>query len=74
MESEYVATDLPRNTQGAPCICGGFADRQDESPTPDEIRRHDCGRSYACCTGVFKCRVCGLRFIGAFEAPEMDDE
>lgn len=68
---EYTANGVSRDATGAPCKCGGFADRRDESPTPDEIRRHDCGRSYACCTAVFKCRLCGLRFIGKLDSPEM---
>lgn len=68
----YIANNLPHEANGAPCKCGGFGDRQDESPTPEEIKQYGCGRRYACCTAVFKCRMCGLRFIGRLDAPETD--
>jgi hypothetical protein len=71
MANEYIANGLLREANAAPCSCNGYADRMDESPSPDEIKRHDCGRRYACCTAVFKCRACGLRFIGKLDAPEM---
>ncbi len=64
--------NLMRGSEGAPCKCNGYADQQEDSPTPDEIKRYDCGRRYACCTAVFKCRLCGSRFIGGFEAPEIN--
>lgn len=67
---EYIATDLPRNAAAAPCKCNGYADVMDESPTLEEIKAHDCGRSCACCTAAFKCRICGLRFIGKLDAPD----
>jgi len=67
----YVPTDLPRYAEGAPCQGGGYADKQEESPTPEEIELYDCGRGYACCTAVFKCRLCNLRFVGRMAAPEV---
>ena len=66
----YVASNLPRNAEGAPCQCNGYADLTDERPTDDEIKKYDCGRRFPCCTAVFVCRVCGKRFIGKFQAPE----
>ena len=69
-DNTYIARDIPRDAVGAPCRCNGFADKIDERPTTEEIRLHDCGRIWACCTAVFKCRLCGLRFIGKLDAPE----
>jgi hypothetical protein len=69
--SDYMVHDLDRGVDGAPCRCNGYADKLDAGPTAEEIKEHDCGRSYACCTGAFKCRLCGLRFIATFKAPEM---
>lgn len=70
--SEYIARDIPRDAVGAPCACNGFADRLDdeEGPTPEEVAKYDCGRGWQCCTAAFRCRLCGLRFIGRLDAPE----
>lgn len=67
----YVADNVARESEGAPCLCKGYADRQYEEPTAEEIKAHDCGRGWSCCTAVFKCRLCGMRFVGKLDAPEM---
>lgn len=71
MAEEYVVQNLPRQTNGAPCKCGGYADRQEQDPNKEEIEKYDCGRGWACCTAVFICRLCSLRFIGVLDAPDM---
>jgi len=68
--AEYVVRGLQRHAEGAPCECGGYADNTHGEPTKDEIARYDCGRRWACCTAVYRCRVCGKRFIGVMEAPD----
>jgi hypothetical protein len=65
----YVACGVPRDAEGCPCKCNGYADRQDEDPTDEEIKQYDCGKGYACCTAVFVCRLCGKRFIGQLATP-----
>ena len=71
MSEEYVVHNLPRSTNGAPCKCNGFADRQEEAPTTEEIKKYVCGRTWPCCTAVFICRLCSFRFIGVLDAPDM---
>ena len=61
--------ELPRGSNGAPCVCNGYADEVDT--TPEEFKLYGCGRMYCCC-GAFKCRLCGKRLIARFPAPEMD--
>jgi hypothetical protein len=61
--------ELPRETTGAPCVCGGYADEVET--TNDEEGRYGCGRT-GCCLGAFKCRMCGKRLLALFPAPEME--
>lgn len=73
MSEELAVIDgLPRNELGAPCPhCNGYADAGDI--TREEVKKYQtCGRSYACCVEAFVCRLCGKRFIGMLEAPEME--
>lgn len=63
--------DISRGANGAPCPCGGYADKADV--TEDEIKKYQtCGSSFACCIGAFICRVCEKRFLVNLPAPEMD--
>lgn len=68
----YVARDLPLDTVAAACRCNGYADKTADGPTAEEIARYDCGRGWACCTAAFRCRLCGLRFIGTLQAPDLE--
>ena len=67
---DVIEQKMAIGSQSAPCNCGGYADEQEEQPTKDEIAAYDCGRSYSCCTSVFKCRACKKEFIARFEAPD----
>jgi NAD-dependent SIR2 family protein deacetylase len=70
-QMQSIVEGLSRDADAAQCNkCYGYAEKQDEAPTIDEIKLYDCGRSYACCTAVFKCRVCGNRIIGRLIAPD----
>lgn len=57
-----------RGVEGAPCDCGGYGDLVEM--TPDEERRYGC--SAGCCGAAFVCRICGNRWAGYTEAPEME--
>ena len=59
-----------RDVESIPCPCGGFADRV--KCTPEEIKEHNCGRSYECCSRAFVCRICKKRLIGQAFAPEVE--
>lgn len=71
IDEKPLDLEIPRDANGAPCPCGGYADEADV--TKDEIKKHQtCGRSWACCLGAFVCRVCKRRFLVNLPAPEMD--
>lgn len=65
-----IKVEIPRGSIGAPCDCGGYADEMEEQPTKEEINAYDCGRPHACCTGLFKCRICKCEFIAKLAAPD----
>lgn len=71
-ESKLVEIDdIERGANGAPCPCGGYADKA--AATHDEIKAYqDCGRIWECCIGAFVCRSCNRRFVVRLLAPEMD--
>lgn len=55
------------------CKCGGYAERVDA--TVEECEEFGCGRdtpSYQCCARAFVCNICGERYHGSAEAPEME--
>jgi hypothetical protein len=63
-----------RDAEGVKCDCGGFAER-DPRMTREEIGDRGCGRDgpdYQCCARAFVCVLCGTRWLGTAEAPEMD--
>ena len=64
-----LAATLPRESTGAPCTCGGYADAVEITREGDA--EYGCGR-YRCCCAAFKCRLCGRRLIARLEAPEME--
>jgi hypothetical protein len=59
-----------RESGGIVCCCGGYAGRV--KCTKDEIERFGCHTGGECCARAFLCAVCGLRWVGQAEAPEMD--
>ena len=62
--------DLERDTKVIPCpVCNGFCD--ESTMTKEEIKQHDCGKGYQCCSKAFECRICQARIIAKLEAPEM---
>jgi len=63
--------EYSNETDGIPCPkCDGYADKG--VATKKEIASpFNCGRSYACCVGVFVCRLCGDRSVVRLAAPEM---
>jgi len=68
-EPYLIPERLPRQAEGYPCPCGGYADSVDVTPT--EEKRFGCG-SVGCCSRAFVCRVCKRRLVGKAESPEMD--
>lgn len=63
------AERVERDADGAPCKCGGYADRV--SVTKDEItRKQGCGRPWECCLRAFVCRKCKARILIHANAPE----
>lgn len=71
--AELVGWSLPRDAEAVPCTCNGYADRVE--CTAAECREFGCGRDrpgWECCARAFRCRLCGKRFVGSAEAPEMD--
>jgi hypothetical protein len=68
-DPEASVQPLERESQAAPCTCGGFMDRQ--KATREEIEAAgDCKRD-DCCVVAFVCRVCRDRSIVVLPAPEM---
>lgn len=61
---------IERAAEGIKCDCGGYAERV--KCTREELRAYNCGRSWECCARAFVCCVCGVRIVGAAEAPEME--
>jgi hypothetical protein len=63
---------LPRGLVAVRCSCGGYAGKVDS--TTDECREHGCGRDRPgdeCCSASFLCVICGTRWAGSYEAPEL---
>ena len=52
------------------CSCGGAV--IEDGVTAKERKEFDCGRSFACCTGAYKCTKCQTRFLIEYESPEME--
>lgn len=61
-------TTVPRDAEGVPCQCGGYADRV--TPNAAEMAKFNCHRTYECCARAFVCRVCKTRFGATAEAPD----
>jgi len=66
---------MPREAEGIPCPCGGYADRVDT--TPEEREEIQAGGSSpcspGCCDRAFVCRICKARMFGTAEAPESSE-
>lgn len=63
---------MPRDATGYPCKCGGYAGRVDN--TDEEILEEGCARDKPgneCCARAFVCRLCGKRYAGSAEAPDI---
>lgn len=60
---------VPRDAEGVPCACNGYADRVDL--TPEEIGAQSCRRTFECCGRAFVCRLCKTRLLRDAEPPEM---
>lgn len=71
-EKTIYLTGIPRDANGVPCECKGFAGVSDDPATPQELKDYGCGRSYKCCTAVFRCIQCGARVVAALDSPEME--
>lgn len=63
---------IGREQQGFECpSCHGYC--EETECTEDEILSDlNCGRTYACCCVAFKCKLCGKRWVGKANAPEME--
>jgi hypothetical protein len=73
MNANVIPKDLPRGATGYPCDCNGYCDRVD--CTEEECKKHGCFRDspgMECCAIAFVCRLCGKRWAGTREAPEME--
>ena len=67
-----LVEQLSRDTKAIPCsICNGYCDSVET--TKKEIKEHDCGKGYQCCSKAFECRICHKRIIALLDAPEMND-
>ena len=65
---------VERTAAAIKCECGGHAER-DHNMTVAEIDGRSCGRdteTYQCCARAFVCAICGTRWLGVAEAPEME--
>jgi hypothetical protein len=63
---------LPRDKDALRCKCGGYAEAVDS--TIEECKEFGCGRDRPgdeCCARAFVCVLCGTRYAGSSEAPEM---
>ena len=73
-DTKELAESLERGTDAVKCECGGYCEACEY--TDDEARKYGCGRElifkYQCCVAAFKCVICGTRYVGRFEAPDMD--
>lgn len=69
---EREDTWADRDAPGTACPCGGYADRvHNHEFTKKQIKsRLNCGRSYACCIGAFKCRICKTTLVMPLAAPD----
>lgn len=68
---EVMAGHAPREVEGISCTCNGYAHRV--ACTEAEIKRYgDCMAGGECCARAFVCSVCGIRWVGTAEAPDMD--
>ena len=68
-----LESEVTRGRDAVPCECGGYCDRVD--CTTEECREYGCGRDKPgreCCAVAFVCRLCGTRYVGSAEAPDMD--
>lgn len=66
--------NLPKGVEAYPCDCGGYCDLV--SSTEDECRNFGCGfdrPGHECCARSFVCRICGSRYAGSSESPEMEE-
>jgi hypothetical protein len=73
-EVELIGRDIERGCKAWRCTCGGYAGRA--TCTEEECRLYGCGRDVPgseCCAVAFVCGLCGKRYVGAREAPEMED-
>lgn len=66
----------PREAEAIECKCGGYAASVDANA--EECAEFGCGRDrpggYQCCARAFVCKVCGARYSGSAEAPDIGRE
>ena len=73
MTVKELTEAVGRDADGVRCECGGYGGR-DVHMTMSEIENRSCGRdepTWQCCSRAFVCGVCGTRWLGMAEAPEM---
>jgi hypothetical protein len=69
---EVMTGHAPRGNGGIYCFCSGYATRV--ACTEEEIKRYgNCMGGGECCARAFLCAVCGIRWVGTAEAPEMGE-
>ncbi len=70
MKTIELQKEVDRGESGVKCECGGYAERVEL--TPEEKRKYDC--SSGCCGRAFVCVLCGNRYVGSAESPEMGED
>lgn len=68
-ETKELKEWIRRAHDGIKCDCGGYAEKAEA--TEEEEEKYGCGRQ-GCCSRAFVCAVCGTRWVGSAEAPEME--
>ena len=74
MKTKELEVWVERTCDAIKCECGGYCERVD--CTEEECKKYGCGRDEPgneCCSIAFVCCVCGQRYAGCREAPEMED-
>jgi hypothetical protein len=82
-DNPHHSDGVPRGCKAIRCACGGFAESVDV--THEEAMTYDCGRyqrayhlgvnpdpASTCCAVAYRCVLCGQRYAGEQDAPEMD--
>lgn len=68
-DTKKFESEVKRGVEGIQCACGGYAEKV--VVTNEEENRYGCGRQ-GCCARAFVCKLCGTRWVGGAEAPEME--